>query len=125
MSKTHEARTVIVPNRVIERIERLLADRDPNEFVFSAPWAVAPGNTFVAGSQPGRQSRGIPDLVPHDLRDTAASLAPSAGASIRAVQSVLAMPQHVRRWVARLVDSVLRDRSLRVRIGSHQCVTHL
>jgi integrase len=32
---------------------------------------------------------GKPELVPHDLRDTAASLAISSGASIKAVQRML------------------------------------
>jgi integrase len=32
---------------------------------------------------------GVPDLVPHDLRDTAASLAISSRASIKAVQRML------------------------------------
>lgn len=35
--KTHEARTVIVPSYVIERMQPLLADRGSDQFVFTAP----------------------------------------------------------------------------------------
>ena len=38
---------------------------------------------------PAAAAIGKPDLVPHDLRDTAASLAISSGASIKAVQRML------------------------------------
>ena len=38
---------------------------------------------------PAAERIGKPDLVPHDLRDTAASLAISSGASIKAVQRML------------------------------------
>jgi integrase len=38
---------------------------------------------------PAANAIGKPDLVPHDLRDTAASLAISSGASIKAVQRML------------------------------------
>ena len=89
--KTHEARTVIVPSYVIERIEPLLADKDSDEFVFTAPrgGALRANNFRGRVFNPAVKRFGIPDLVPHDLRDTAASLAISAGASIKAVQRML------------------------------------
>lgn len=86
--KTHETRTVIVPGFVMDSLG------EPAEgLVFRAPrggplrhsnftrgvWVPAVANT-----------EGIPeDLMIHDLRDTAASLAISAGASIKAVQRML------------------------------------
>ncbi|HSM45328.1 MAG TPA: tyrosine-type recombinase/integrase [Acidimicrobiia bacterium] len=86
--KTHETRTVIVPRFVIDGLG------EPGEgLVFRAPrggpvrhsnftrtvWVPAVGDAY-----------GIPeDLLIHDLRDTAASLAISAGASIKAVQRML------------------------------------
>jgi integrase len=86
--KTHETRTVIVPRFVIDGLG------EPGEgLVFRAPrggplrhsnftrmvWVPAVGDAY-----------GIPeDLLIHDLRDTAASLAISAGANIKAVQRML------------------------------------
>lgn len=89
--KTHEARTVIVPRYVIERIEPLLANRGPDDFVFTAPRGgpLRANNFRRRVFNPAVERMGIPDLVPHDLRDTAASLAISAGASIKAVQRML------------------------------------
>jgi integrase len=86
--KTHETRTVIVPRFVIDGLG------EPGEgLVFRAPrggplrhsnftrtvWVPAVGD---ADDVPE-------DLLIHDLRDTAASLAISAGASIKAVQRML------------------------------------
>lgn len=89
--KTHEARTVIVPSYVIERMRPLLADRAPDQFVFTAPRGgpLRANNFRKRVFNPAAERIGIPDLVPHDLRDTAASLAISAGASIKAVQRML------------------------------------
>jgi integrase len=89
--KTHESRTVIVPNFVMDRIEPLLIDKDPDNFVFTAPRGgpVRANNFRGRVFNPAVERLGMPDLVPHDLRDTAASLAISAGASIKAVQRML------------------------------------
>lgn len=89
--KTHEARTVIVPSYVVHRIKPLLTDKDPDDFVFTAPRGgpVRVNNFRRRVFNPAAERIGIPDLVPHDLRDTAASLAISAGASIKAVQRML------------------------------------
>lgn len=89
--KTHESRTVIVPRFVMDRIEPLLADKGPDDFVFTAPRGgpVRANNFRGRVFNPAAERIGIPDLVPHDLRDTAASLAISSGASIKAVQRML------------------------------------
>ncbi len=89
--KTHEARTVIVPDYVIERIRPLLADKEPDDLVFAAPRGgpLRPNNFRRRVFTPAAERIGIPDLVPHDLRDTEASLAISSGASIKAVQRML------------------------------------
>jgi integrase len=42
-----------------------------------------------AGFDRGAESVGLPGLVPHELRHTAASLAVSAGANVKAVQRML------------------------------------
>jgi integrase len=89
--KTHEARTVIVPRLVMERIKPLLAGKTPEDLVFAAPRGgpIRANNFRRRHFIPAAERIGYPDLVVHDLRDTAASLAISTGASIKAVQRML------------------------------------
>ena len=89
--KTHESRTVLVPRFVMDRIEPLLVDKGREDFVFSAPRGgpVRANNFRGRVFNPAVERMGMPDLVPHDLRDTSASLAISAGASIKAIQQML------------------------------------
>lgn len=90
-TKTHEERTVILPGFVIDRLKPLLEGRASDELVFTAPrrGPLRANNFRRRVFQPAAASIGQPDLIPHDLRDTAASLAISAGASIKAVQRML------------------------------------
>jgi integrase len=87
--KTHEARTVIVPRFVIDR----LGPRgESDELVFFATKGGPLRNSNFRRTvwNPAVEASGMPaDLVPHDLRDTAASLMIGAGASIKAVQRAL------------------------------------
>lgn len=90
--KTHEARSVILPAFLCTRLASHVDGMSPNDLVFRASrggplrssnfrrdvWTVA---CAEAGMPEG--------LLVHDLRDTAASLAISAGASIKAVQRML------------------------------------
>ena len=95
--KTHEHRTVVVPRHALPTPGVKSVETSSDALVFTAPkggplrsanfrknvWlpAVAALSNAV-GKFPG-------DLVVHDLRDTAASLAISSGASIKAVQRML------------------------------------
>lgn len=86
--KTHETRTVIVPGFVTDSLG------EPTEgLVFRAPrGGPLRHSNFTRGvwAPAVASTEGIPeDLMIHDLRDTAASLAISAGASIKAVQRML------------------------------------
>lgn len=85
--KTHEVRTVVVPRFVIEALG------EPSDgLVFTAPkGGPLRHSNFTRGVWvPACEAAGMPDgLLIHDLRDTAASLAISAGASIKAVQRML------------------------------------
>jgi len=89
--KTHEARTVIVPRFVMDAIQPLLENRDSDALVFTATRGgpVRLNNFRRRVFTPAAERIGKPGLVPHDLRDTAASLAISSGASIKAVQRML------------------------------------
>lgn len=86
--KTHEVRTVIVPRFVIEGLD------EPGEgLVFTAPQGgPLRHSNFTRGvwTPAVEDAESVPEgLLIHDLRDTAASLAISAGASIKVVQRML------------------------------------
>jgi integrase len=89
--KTREARTVIVPRYVMDALQPLLNDKTPDDLVFTAlrGGPVRLNNFRRRTFSPAAARIGRPELVPHDLRDTAASLAISSGASIKAVQRML------------------------------------
>jgi integrase len=85
--KTHEVRTVIVPQFLIDGL-----GKSGDGLVFTAPrGGPLRHSNFTRGVWvPACKTAGMPDgLLIHDLRDTAASLAISAGASIKAVQRML------------------------------------
>lgn len=87
--KTHEERAVILPQFVIDRLGR---PGPPDALVFSAPRGGPLRNSNFRKSvwDPALKASEMPaDLVPHDLRDTAASLMIASGASIKAVQRAL------------------------------------
>ena len=85
--KTHEVRTVIVPKFVIEGL-----GARGDGLVFTAPrGGLLRHSNFTRGVwTPACVASRMPEgLLIHDLRDTAASLAISTGASIKAVQRML------------------------------------
>jgi integrase len=86
--KTHEERTVVVPDFVVERLP---PGGKSDELVFTAPrGGVLRSSNFRNKIWiPAVEASGLAPLIIHDLRDTAASLAISAGASIKAVQRML------------------------------------
>jgi len=85
--KTHETRTVVVPRFVVDRL-----GPSGDGLVFSAPKGgpLRSSNFRRDVWAPACEASQMPEgLLVHDLRDTAASLAISAGASIKAVQRML------------------------------------
>lgn len=87
--KTHEVRAVILPQFVIYRLG---PSGPPDVLVFTAPRGGPLRNSNFRKSvwDPAVKAFDMPaDLVPHDLRDTAASLMIASRASIKAVQRAL------------------------------------
>lgn len=76
--KTHETRIVIIPKLVAVRLEPILGEKDDDDLVFTAPQGgpLRHSNFTRRYWNPAVQRSGVTeDLVIHDLRDTAASLA--------------------------------------------------
>ncbi len=90
--KSHEARSVIVPKFVATRLASHIEGIPKEALVFTAPQRgpLRTSNFRRSVWTPAIEESGMPQgLVVHDLRDTAASLMISAGASIMAVQRQL------------------------------------
>ena len=89
--KSHQARWLPVPAFLLEELRLHVADKRPDDLVFASPQGAV---LRVANFRRGYFDRaakqiGVPGLVPHELRHTAASLAISAGASVKSVQRML------------------------------------
>lgn len=90
--KDYEARSIPVPASNVEELRAHVAGRAPDDPVFPG----SRGNGWFRGRMfrrgwldPAAGSIGQPRLTPHELRHTAASLAVSAGANVKAVQRML------------------------------------
>ncbi|AQA05034.1 hypothetical protein BVC93_24460 [Mycobacterium sp. MS1601] len=111
--KTHERRTVPLPKFLVGPVAAACRGKDRDGIVFPAAgggYAKSPGahtwfdgavtrctaaannaRTAESGAHPDREpaTDTFPRITPHDLRHTAASLAVSAGANVKAVQKML------------------------------------
>ncbi|MCV7090069.1 tyrosine-type recombinase/integrase [Mycobacterium interjectum] len=111
--KTHERRTVPLPRFLVEPLSAVCRGKTREQIVFPAAngsYSKPPGvNTWFSGAvdrcvtaaeaaraaeraaHPDREpdTPVFPRITPHDLRHTAASLAVSAGANVKAVQKML------------------------------------
>ena len=88
--KAHKQRTVPVPKFVVDHLTRQCEGRELDELLFGD------GTDHLRRPHPESgwfakavSASGIPRCTPHDLRHTAASLAVSAGANVKAVQRML------------------------------------
>ena len=89
--KTHQHRTVPMPRFLVDELAEVLADRRPDELVFTS------GRGTPIRVQNFRRDTfdraaadvGLPGLVPHELRHTAASSAIASGAPVKGVQAML------------------------------------
>ena len=90
--KDYEARSVPVPKSILDELAVLVAGRRADEPVFrgsrSGSWVR--GKVFRRGwLDKAAVLIGEPGLTPHELRHTAASIAVSLGANVKAVQRML------------------------------------
>jgi integrase len=89
--KTHQHREVAVPRFLAGELAVVLAGRGPDDLVFTTsrgtPLRVQNFRRDVFDR--AAAAVGLPGLVPHELRHTAASLAIASGASVKGVQAML------------------------------------
>lgn len=86
--KSHRSRTIVIPAFLIEEMAPVLSG-SRLVFTSSTGQPLRSPNFLRRVWKPAVADVGLGDLVPHDLRHTAASLAISAGASVKAVQRML------------------------------------
>lgn len=93
--KTHERRSVPMPRFLIEELSQRCGEKQPTDLVFPARTG---GYMRRPNTNPPKKSwfitakaiSGVPErLTIHELRNTAASLAISSGANVKAVQRML------------------------------------
>jgi len=89
--KTHQHRSVPIPRSLVDELATHMAGKPPDDLVFtSARGAPLRNHNFRSRVfSPAATAIGVPQLTPHDLRHTAASLAVQAGANVKAVQRML------------------------------------
>jgi integrase len=89
--KSHAARSVPIPRSVSNLIHEVIAGKGPDDLVFTT-WRGKPLRNLNFRRDvfdKAAVDAGVRDLTPHELRHTAASLAVSAGANVKAVQKML------------------------------------
>jgi integrase len=89
--KSHQLRSVPLRRSLIEDLAVQMAGRDADDPVFPAPegGVLRLSNFRRRCFDSAAATIGLPGLVPHELRHTAASLAISAGATVKGVQAML------------------------------------
>lgn len=89
--KSHLARTVPIPAFLVDQLTVFLRGRSQDDLVFTnRVGAVLNTSNFRRSIfDPAVSALGLAPFTPHNLRDTAASLAVSAGANVKAVQRML------------------------------------
>jgi len=89
--KTHEQRTVPIPRFLVDELAAAFAGKQPDDLAFPSAQGTVLRNRTARRSWFDRAATAIgrPGLTPHELRHTAASLAVSAGANVKAVQRML------------------------------------
>jgi integrase len=89
--KNHQVRSVPIPRFLIDMLAEVTAGKDASEQVFTT-WRGRPLRNLNFRRDvfdKAAEDAGLKGLTPHELRHTAASLAVSAGANVKAVQRML------------------------------------
>jgi integrase len=92
LPKDHERRWVPVPRFLVDELAGHVAGKAPDELVFTSPRGAVlrVGGARRSWFDRAVETAGVPEgFHPHELRHTAASLAVSAGANVKAVQRML------------------------------------
>lgn len=89
--KSHEARSVPIPRVLIDDLANQLAGKRRDDLVFTTASGAPLRNRNARRSwfDAAAEAIGEPGFTPHELRHTAASLAVSAGANVKAIQAML------------------------------------
>lgn len=89
--KTHQRRSVPVPRFLADQLAPLLADKGPDDLVFTtaAGGQLRLMNFRRRAFDKAAHEAGLDGLTPHELRHTAASLAVASGANVKDVQRML------------------------------------
>jgi integrase len=89
--KSHHRRSVPFPRSLVDPLTRQTAGRPGDALLFTAPegGVLRVGNFRKRVFDRAAREAGLEGLTPHELRHTAASLAVSAGANVKAVQRLL------------------------------------
>ncbi|MGG5753254.1 tyrosine-type recombinase/integrase [Zafaria sp. Z1313] len=92
--KTHERRSVPYPEFLAEALSEQMKGKLPDDLLFAGADGGFLTRTGTSKTSRGwfvgaLQRAGLPRMTPHELRHTAASLAISAGANVKAVQRML------------------------------------
>jgi integrase len=90
-TKTHQRREVPIPRFLSDELAEQVKGKQPDDLVFAGirngqPLRVS---TFRTAFSAAARAIGVPDLHPHQLRHTAASLAIASGADVKVVQQML------------------------------------
>jgi integrase len=89
--KNHQARSVPVPSFLVDVLAEVMHGASPDDLVFTT-WRGKPLRNLNFRRDifdKAAEDAGLAGLTPHELRHTAASLAVSAGANVKAVQRML------------------------------------
>jgi integrase len=90
-AKTYRRRSVPIPAFLRDRLATHIAGRNPDEPLFPSPKGGLLRNSNFRHTtfDPAVRRAGLAPLTPHNLRDTAASLAVGSGANVKSVQRML------------------------------------
>jgi integrase len=89
--KSHERRSVPIPRSIVAELATHVAGKSRDDLAFAAPGGgvLRNRNARRGWFDAAATAIGVTGLTPHELRHTAASLAVSAGANVKAVQRML------------------------------------